>query len=283
MRLGGLAAAAAVLAAGPAAAQGVTIEDLARRVEALERENEALKAEVRRLAAPPVAAAPAPAPAYEPPPVHAPPPPVDESSNEAAEPWDRAYLGLHAGYARLRARYRSPGFATERPSADGGSFGAQIGRRWQNGPVVAGVELEADFPLLDDVSADVFAPGAAIYRLDLQARGRVKGMVGFASGPWLAYGTAGLEQGAFARGVTPAIGSCGPGCVNFTVLGPTQFERRFYSGFLLGLGAGYAFADGTSIELEGTRTTYGFSSTSVGDLHPRSSVGVTVRLNQPIP
>ncbi|HEX6375145.1 MAG TPA: outer membrane beta-barrel protein [Allosphingosinicella sp.] len=272
----------ALLGSTPALAQGVTIEELARRVEALERENAALRAQVEQLADRPVP----PAPAYPAAtPVHATPTPSDARAGReettADEPWDAAYAGIHAGYARARSSFRSENRAPDVQKDDGYSFGAQLGRRWQSGHVIAGLELEADFARIPNQSVDVFSTGTPILRLDLRARGRVKGQLGVTSGPWLAYGTIGLEQAMFRRGLTPGFAICTPSCV-FNPTGPTRFETRHYTGFLLGVGAGYAFADGRSIELEGTRSTFASSSTFLGDFHPRSALGVTLRLNQPI-
>lgn len=276
MRLRIMALAGAMIAASPALAQGVSVEDLARRVEALERENAALRAQVQQLADRP---APAP-PVYSTPPA---PAATDEDDPEPGELWDSAYVGVHAGYARMRSTYVNPtqGVLPDRQSDDGYSFGAQIGRRWQDGPVVVGLELEADFPQVPNQQVDAFSTGTPIFQLDVRARGRVKGQLGFASGPLLVYGTAGLEQAAFRRGLTPGFAICNPGCV-FNPTGPTQFETRYYNGFLLGLGAAYAFADDLSIEVEGIRTAYRTSGTLAGDFHPRSSLGLTVRLNQSI-
>jgi outer membrane immunogenic protein len=286
MRLARLSIVAAALASTPAFAQGVTLEDLARRVEALERENAELKAEVASLRAseaPPTA--PAPYASEPPPPSYGRSAEPDRERAAPDELWDSAYVGIHAGYASLRSslhRVEVPIIPIIRSDSDGFAFGAQLGRRWQDGNVVIGAELEADFPKIANQHVDVFSPGDSVYQLDLEARGRVKGQIGFASGPWLAYGTAGLEHAAFHRGLVPGFAFCNPICRPFLPTGPVRFERRYYTGFLLGLGAGYALGEDLRLEVEATRTTYGTPTTLVGDNHPRSSLGVSLRLNQAI-
>lgn len=139
-------AGAALLGASPGLAQGVSIEDLARRVEALERENEALRAQVQRLAERPAEPdRPAPGPGY------AAPAPDEAAAAAADEPagderFDAAYVGIHAGYARVRSTYRTQGRPDENERDDGYSFGAQIGRRWQDGNIV-GVTLRLNQPI----------------------------------------------------------------------------------------------------------------------------------------
>ena len=273
MRFSVLAAMSAVLGAGPVLAQPVSMEDLARRVEALERENAALRAQMQQLAERP---APAPPAHSSPEPVHgAPQQRVDPYAGEADEPWDSAYVGIHAGYARFRSTYRQPGFPSGADSADGYALGAQLGRRWQLGSIVIGAELEADFPQLPKLGIEVLPSPEPTYRLDLRARGRVKGQIGFASGPLLAYGTIGLEQALMRHGVTPFIG--------VGLSAPTQYERRHYTGFVLGLGGAYALGNGLFLELEGTRTSYGTPGARAGDITPASSHALLLRLNQAIP
>ena len=96
-----------LLASSPAWSQPITIEDLARRVEALEQENASLRQEVERLsgargavsASPPATVATVPDRA-----------PADAPAPPDADPWEGAYFGLNAGMTE--AQEETPGGAT---------------------------------------------------------------------------------------------------------------------------------------------------------------------------
>lgn len=263
-----LLASSAIGWAASAKAQTVTLEELARRVEALERENAALRAQVEQMASPPATAPVQQAPAT------APAPTAPVHVEHPAEPWDHAYVGINGGYLKFRQRAR-PDAIDRVLTSHGVSFGAQVGRRWQSGSLVTGLELEGNFPIDAKTVTVINATRGrgSVEQLpvsedELTARARIKGSIGFSSGSFLGYGVAGLEvsrvlfrQNSFANV---------PNDREFT----TRTFERYHPGFVFGLGAAYKLS-GITLELEATRSSLG---NGVG-----RSDSVILRLNQAIP
>ncbi len=170
-----------------------------------------------------------------------------------------------------------------RQNTDGPSFGAQIGRRWQSGNVVTGLELQASFPQVD--SHPIFFPNIIpdpLFELDLRASGRVKGAIGLTSGRWLGYATAGLDVSNLR------LGRALFAFTGFNRTGPTfrktatLYEEHNYVGFILGFGAGYSLGDGYSLDLELTRSFFGRDIFGTHNFSPRIDAMV-LRLNQALP
>lgn len=256
-------AAPMLLASSPAWSQPITLEELARRVEALEQENASLRQEVERLsgargaagASPPETVATMPAAVH----ADAPPPPD-------ADPWEGAYFGLSGGLTEARYDYRSLDTTpSKNVTASGAAFGAQLGVRWQHGPLVTGLELQFSRP--QDQSA-LLPVGSGSIPLDMGMSGRIAGQVGIAVGPVLAYGTAGLQLQRTRLGITggPAAGS---------------FRNGTATGFSYGIGVEARLTDRISIGIEGVKADFGLipgTNTITG-----RSRGVAVRLNHRLP
>ena len=245
----GLAAMATlVLVPSAAAAQSVTLEQLAQRVEALERENAVLKQEMARLrptpagsAVPPPAAAVAVAAAPAPP-------------SHPIGSWTGPYLGVNAGVAE--SRYRgSPVVGSPRGRSSGVTWGAQLGWRWQSGSLVAGIELEASFPQGQDVT---FFPANPV-RYDTDVAGRAKGQIGIALGRVLLYGTAGVQVSAFNIDREP------------------DAPPMNVTGLLFGGGLAARILPHMSAEIEATQTDLGTLPNTLVASRARS---VVLRLNQ---
>ncbi len=255
--------------AASANAQTVSIEELARRVDALERDNAALRAQIRQMTSPPVAAQVqhTPAPTQ---PVTAP-----AFLQEAAEPWDHAYVGINGGYATFRFVTRPDAIDRELTS-EGPSFGVQLGRRWQSGRVVTGLELEGNFPLgtnnitvINAIRGRGPVEQLPVSEDELTARARVKGSIGFSSGPFLGYGVAGIDVSRLLFRINTFRTSI-PNDPEFT----TRVFEQYKPGLMFGLGAAYKLNGTITVELEATRSSLGDS---------RRSDGVVLRLNQVMP
>lgn len=255
--------------AASANAQTVSVEELARRVEALERDNAALRAQIQRMASPPAAAEVQHAPAPTPPTT------APTFVQHSAEPWDHAYVGVNGGYATFRFITR-PDAIDRELVAEGPSFGAQVGRRWQSGSIVTGLELEGNFPLgTNNITVLNIVRGRGpveqfpVSEHELTARARLKGSIGFSSGPFLGYGLAGLDVSRLLFRIN-TLRSFIPNDREFT----TRVFEQYKPGLVYGLGAAYKLSSGISVELEATRSSLGESG---------RSDGVVVRLNQAIP
>lgn len=267
--------ASVLLVPTPAFAQSLTLEQVARRLEALERENAALRQDLARLLARTADAGPpehdAAAPSAVPQAAAAVPLGRASATATAAKvrAWDGAYLGINVGLAEARYTYHSldisPGGNAK---ASGIAFGAQLGRRWQSGAVVMGVELEASFP--QGQNADLLPGSASPIPFDTRITGRIKGQLGFATGPVLAYGTVGLQLSNVRFGsakVPPATGFA--------------FREGNAAGFLFGLGLATRMSDGLSIEIEATQANLGLLP-GTNTVSGRSRA-VALRLSQELP
>lgn len=228
----------AVAAMTPTAAfaQSVTLEQLAQRIDALEREVQTLRRENEELrslpSAPPAGAPVAPAalapapvqPAAAPFPTSATPLPLDR--------WEGAYLGLSAGHGSTNFRLAGIYSPIYERDVSSDMAGSQVGYRWQTGPVVAGIEVSGRLYDEDDSVTD----GLTDYRFDRAVQ--VRGQAGFAIDRWLAYGILGFEV---RRATQKALA------------GGTVEKRRFQeTSPVQGFGLGYMFDTGSSIELEYT-------------------------------
>ncbi len=237
-----------------------------RALELLQKENAALKGEVARLSAPAdVAPAPDASPAVSaavsP---QSPPPAVAVAAPLPVEPWDGAYVGLNVGLAEAEYLYRTStiGFQTH-GRVSGAAFGAQVGQRWQSGNVVAGLELEASIPDLDTEFYD--------RRLDLTLSGRIKGQIGFALGPVLAYGMFGLQVSQFRYGLDPG-GPSGP---------PPRITNGATTGLTYGFGIATRLTSRLSLEVEAFRTDLAGLAGFL--FNAPENRGIALRLNQQIP
>lgn len=191
--------ATAMMMPSPALAQSDVLKDLSLRVAALERQNAALKQEVERLSGRgPVVATALPEPAEQQLPVSA-PLPVRPPANLANNfQWNGPYVGINAGLITARYDFRSPDITRDtHASGTDAAFGAQLGVRWQSGPLVTGIEIGASFPqgsiVVLPVPSSSAPSGNQLLPLEMRVNARLTGQMGFAAGPFLAYGTAGVQ------------------------------------------------------------------------------------------
>lgn len=254
-------------------AQSVTLDDLSRRLDAVERENAALRAEINRLlaerAATPGTAAPAKPAMAEAPAA----PAVAYADRETAAPrpndWSGGYIGIASGVDSTlfgvdqRQRFPYNGERTVR----GATYGPQIGYRWQSGPAVAGLEV-ALRGRTDDPAVFPIGP-AQNASFDINRMVQVKGQLGLSAGRFLAYGVGGIAVTRFTHPSTPDVQTfrMDPRHTNLTAP-------------LLGAGLAYRFDSGLSYELE-----YDMADFSPSDVRSDANLWlrnrtVTFRLNQ---
>lgn len=262
--------------AASAGAQTVSVEELARRVEALERDNAALRAQIQQIKSPPVAAPVQHAP------LSAQAATAPTSVQHPPEPWDHAYVGISGGYSTFRNTTRPDAIDRELTS-HGPTFGAQVGRRWQSGSVVTGLELEANFPLnsnnitvLNIVRGRGPVEQFPVSENELTARMRLKGSIGFSSGSLLGYGIAGLDVSRMLLRINTLRTNI-PNDREFT----TRVFEQYTPGFVFGVGAAYNLNRAISVELEATRSSLGDLGANSGTFGRSDSV--ILRLNQALP
>jgi outer membrane immunogenic protein len=107
------------------------------------------------------------------------PPPEPPVSYVEPAIWEGAYVGVNGGYGWSNSNFNEP---------DGAFGGGQIGYNWQRGRIVFG--LEGDIQA-SDINASSAVPFGTS-RTDIDWFSTVRGRLGFASGPWLFYGTGGV-------------------------------------------------------------------------------------------
>jgi outer membrane immunogenic protein len=110
--------------------------------------------------------------------------------------WTGFYAGVHGGEAWGSNRFNDPTFVFSPISFDvtsqGPLAGGQLGFNWQSGYFVIGAEADVDWAALrgDYVFNPVIA--ATEVSSSIRALATGTGRVGFAMGPWLAYGKGGV-------------------------------------------------------------------------------------------
>jgi opacity protein-like surface antigen len=218
--------------ASPASAQHHGTGDLVARVEALETqvrdlrgENAALRAEIANIKK----ASPLPAPAATVAssgtiPSSATPPPLLEETARGAAPelrWNRAYVGISAGFTQTRNRQLNGtenGLFFFHSNKTGPSIALKLGRRWQWGELVSGLELQG--VLTKPVDIQNFGgpdqPTYTAYRP--RSYVNLKGQLGWDAGPLLVYATGGVRFTQVHNIVLEGQGPSDPGPDNVTSL-----------------------------------------------------------------
>jgi len=118
-------------------------------------------------------------------------PPAAPVVYESPSIWEGAYIGINGGYGWSNSTFTEP---------EGGFGGGQIGYNWQRDRFVFG--LEGDFQGAD-ISGRAYNPfDDATAHSNVNWFSTVRGRLGYASGPFLVYGTAGLAVADFDTNVT---------------------------------------------------------------------------------
>ena len=160
---------------------------------------------------------------------------------QAAYDWSGFYIGINGGGGTSRFNWDADGVGNEGShNATGGTFGGQIGYRWQMSSVVLGVEAQGNWASFrgDNLSQIVaFAPDDNQSRID--AFGLFTGQIGYAWDRALLYvkGGAAVTDNRYRI----FLGQGGP-------LNDTADETRW--GGVVGVGLEYAFAPSWSLGFE---------------------------------
>lgn len=156
-----------------------------------------------------------------------------QDAKQAAVDWSGAYVGAFAGGANGDATYANVPGVPDTGAIDGGLAGLKAGYRYQYGAAVVGVSVDG---ALGNVKGIVGSNNHARFNVDWLATANAQ--LGLAFGRALVYGTAG---GALA-GIQHDYDSFASVDVSY--------PRRTHSGYAIGGGAEYAFADKASISFE---------------------------------
>jgi outer membrane immunogenic protein len=99
---------------------------------------------------------------------------------QAAYDWSGFYIGINGGGAIAHTTWDLVGIGTEGShDATGGTVGGQIGYRWQQGPVVFGVEAQGNWADLTGNNASLVVPGDN-NSTKIDAFGLFTGQIGYA-------------------------------------------------------------------------------------------------------
>ena len=161
---------------------------------------------------------------------------------QPAYDWSGFYIGAHTGYGRgsSSAPLSDPAIGTTGNSFSGVIGGVQAGYnvKFPSG-VLLGIEADITFPSYFTSNSVVSALTTA--RSDVAEQwdyaGSLRGRIGYASGPWLAYATGGL---AFV----------GERFLNTPTVGSDEKQINIRLGWAAGAGLEYAFAPHWSVRLE---------------------------------
>jgi outer membrane immunogenic protein len=120
-------------------------------------------------------------------------------------PWTGFYIGANAGGGIGNAvsdfSVGGASFASVDNSLSGAVAGGQLGYNWQTGPMVFGLEADAQFSSAKGTLSAPCVPAlcglalTANYSQEIAWFGTVRGRVGYASGGWLLYATGGYAYG----------------------------------------------------------------------------------------
>jgi outer membrane immunogenic protein len=168
-------------------------------------------------------------------------PPAAPVVYESPSIWEGAYIGINGGYGWSNSTFTEP---------EGGFGGGQIGYNWQRDRFVFG--LEGDFQGAD-ISGRAYNPfDDATAHSNVNWFSTVRGRLGYASGPFLVYGTAGLAVADFDTNV------------NFLGGGGHFRDDDTKVGYAAGGGIEWAFAPNWSMKAEYLYLGFGDEGLSSG-------------------
>ena len=194
--------------------------------------------------------------------------------------WTGFYLGLNAGAAIRTQNNTNNAFAFLAPAAfgafgnnNGNSVGfvggGQVGYNFQSGPVVFGLEADAQYRSSIGGNSGGFGSNgnAGFY-------GTARGRVGFLVSPqWLLYITGGAAFGNTFTSNNYAYALLFPGLIGFN----NGSNNSFRVGYAAGGGLEYAFSPNWSVKAEALYNDLGRSNVGVFGAGPRTQF-VTARL-----
>ena len=164
--------------------------------------------------------------------------------------WSGTYVGASVGYSRHNARFEEADFqwfgTTFEQNSSGATATLQVGKNWQSGQLVFGVE--ADISAFSNDRTQLYAERQARIRNDLNWMATLRGRSGLAIDRTLLYATGGLAIAGFDRSFERnAAGNYD----NWLDLGATKI------GVVAGLGIERALNDKWSARVEGLVAKFG--------------------------
>ncbi|MBR0692003.1 carbohydrate porin [Bradyrhizobium lablabi] len=156
--------------------------------------------------------------------------------------WTGFYIGAHAGYSRGTsvATLSDAAVTTTSNTFSGVIGGLQAGYNWRaSSGLLLGVETDMMFPnyLTSNSVMSLIATPRSIASEQWDYVGTVRGRIGYASGPWLAYATGGF---AFM----------GERFLNVPTVGDEEKDIHVRFGWAAGAGLEYAFAPNWTARVE---------------------------------
>jgi outer membrane immunogenic protein len=108
--------------------------------------------------------------------------------------WTGAYIGVNGGYGWGRSEWLSGGASTGQFDVNGGLVGGTLGYNWQTGPLVLGLEGDADWSSIKGDTSNSFCVGVVCETRN-NWLGTARGRIGYAFGRVMPYVTGGLAVG----------------------------------------------------------------------------------------
>ncbi|WP_213738243.1 outer membrane beta-barrel protein [Bradyrhizobium sp. dw_411] len=159
---------------------------------------------------------------------------------DVAYDWSGFYIGINGGGATSRFDWNADGFGDEGShNATGGTFGGQVGYRWQMSSVVFGLEAQGNWSDFKGSSTSVlFAGQTNTSKID--SFGLFTGQIGYAWDRVLVY----VKGGAAVTDNHYTANSTLPPLIGFDATSETRW------GATVGVGVEYAFAQNWSVGFE---------------------------------
>lgn len=122
-------------------------------------------------------------------------------ASEAPFGWTGFYIGINGGYGWGRASWSDPvaGAGSGTFNTTGALFGGQLGYNWQTGPIVLGIETDADWTNIKGSTAGLGGvcvnDGGGLCQTKQDWFGTTRGRIGYAFGRFMPYVTGGVAYG----------------------------------------------------------------------------------------
>jgi outer membrane immunogenic protein len=150
--------------------------------------------------------------------------------------WSGFYIGVNGGWGSSHNSWSNVGIGEGSHDASGGTVGGQVGYRWQQGPIVFGVEAQGNWADFSGSNASLAFAGLT-NRTKIDAFGLFTGQVGYAFNTALLYvkGGAAVTDNRYEG-----------------LVGGAQFDRASDTrwGGTVGVGVEWAFAPNWSAAVE---------------------------------
>lgn len=177
--------------------------------------------------------------------------------------WTGFYLGINGGYGWGQSSWSDPLVGADSGSfnSTGGLVGGQLGYNWQTGPVVLGIETDADWMNLKGSTSGTggvcLTDGAGQCQTQQSWLGTTRARVGYAFDRWLPYVTGGVAYG------------------NIQAVQPTGTTTTTNAGWTAGGGLEYGIDRNWSAKLEYLHVDLG-TATFMGAASGTSTLAVPV-------